>query len=145
MVVGPCFAMRPRKIRERYLFFREEWPFQDERILINHHPKWSRMSQFQQASPVFDVTCWIFAVLAGTATGQNSCSFRQTASQDPWKSVFLPTQIRRTWRWSFERLPDRDPGSSHESSLVGTSTSTKTTDRTKSWFLLTSGFWGSFQ
>ena len=37
MVVGPCFAMRPRKIRERYLFFRDEWPFQDERILINHH------------------------------------------------------------------------------------------------------------
>ena len=36
MVVGPCFAMRPRKIRERYLFFRDEWPFQDERILINH-------------------------------------------------------------------------------------------------------------
>ena len=29
--------MRPRKIRERYLFFRDEWPFQDERILINHH------------------------------------------------------------------------------------------------------------
>ena len=32
--------MRPRKIRERYLFFREEWPFQDERILINHHIYW---------------------------------------------------------------------------------------------------------
>ena len=37
MVVGSCFAMRPRKIRERYLFFHDEWPVQDERILINHH------------------------------------------------------------------------------------------------------------
>ena len=38
MVVGPCFSIRPRKIRERYIsFFREEWPFQDERTLINRH------------------------------------------------------------------------------------------------------------
>ena len=49
MVVGPCFAMRPRKIRERYLFFRDEWPFQDERILINHH-----MSRFVMPTIVKD-------------------------------------------------------------------------------------------
>ena len=51
MVVGRCFAMRPRKIRERYLFCREEWPFQDERILINHH-------MFDQVSSRIHVCRW---------------------------------------------------------------------------------------
>ena len=34
VVLGPCFAMRPRKIHE--IFFPEGLPFQHERILINH-------------------------------------------------------------------------------------------------------------
>ena len=44
--------MRPRKIRERCLFVREEWPFQDERILINHHiAKKSALRGSQSAVP----------------------------------------------------------------------------------------------
>ena len=72
--------MRPRKIRERYLFFRDEWPFQDERILINHH------IDTCQGKEMRPKTCWCLSKLFVVDQPRGSSSTRWAK----WRKQAIP-------------------------------------------------------